>query len=168
MYKKTDRIFIVSTRTGYIPQLKMYGPIPNPIKVPLNLCLSMITSGIDIYQFEPKSKSIIKLNFDNIFDDKKFDVVPKKVEKAPDYTTKVKSFKTTGVKIEPEAEPAVEVPEEVPVETAKVEPVVEATPDVKPVVETTKETPTEPVKAEPVAVTKASAKDSKKKDRRKK
>lgn len=76
MYKSTDQIYIVSTRTGYIPQLRMYGPIPNPISVPISLCLSMLTAGVKIHQFDPKTKKVIELTVANLNDDTKFDEKP--------------------------------------------------------------------------------------------
>jgi len=76
-YLKTDEIFIVTTRLGYIPALRTYGPIPHPIRVPLATCLELIVSGITIHQFDPETKNIVELTMENLFDIDKFTVVEK-------------------------------------------------------------------------------------------
>lgn len=73
MYKNTDEIFIMTMRTGYIPHLKTYGPIPNPIKCPISLCLSMIIAGVELYEYDPKTKLTKKMSLDNIMQDNKFE-----------------------------------------------------------------------------------------------
>lgn len=72
MYKTTDEINIVSTRTGYIPQLQMCGPIVNPLKVPAQTCLAMVTAGVPLFEFDPKTKQIVALTINNVYDDEKF------------------------------------------------------------------------------------------------
>ena len=72
MYNRNDQIFVRINRSGFIHQLGICGPIPNPIKVSCGKCLDMINSGIDVFQVDPNTRDMVKLTLENIFDDKKF------------------------------------------------------------------------------------------------
>ena len=72
MYTRNDKIFVRVNRNGFIPQLGISGPIPNPVKVTCGICLDMVSAGIDVYQVDPSTRKMVKLTVDNVFDDKKF------------------------------------------------------------------------------------------------
>ncbi len=127
-YDKTDEIYILSTRTGYIPQLRMYGPIPYPIKCPLALCMSMIIAGVVIHEYDPKTGLTVELTISNLYDATKFEKV-KKTKKESTVSEPVPVTEVKGVKVVPK-EPVVEEIEETPEavkeeEVGKVEDVVE-------------------------------------------
>lgn len=106
-YKKSDEIYIVTTRTGFIPQLNMCGPIPNPIRVPLRLCLSLINSGVKIQQMDPKTRMILPLTLENLYDDQKFEKYKQKNSK-PDLGKDVKPNIVSGIKVDTPKTPAFE------------------------------------------------------------
>lgn len=85
MRKNTDEIFIMTKRTGYIPHLKTYGPIPNPLKCPISLCMGMIIAGVEIYEYDPVTRLTMKLTLENLVNDDNFaPKEEKKVEVAPE------------------------------------------------------------------------------------
>lgn len=70
---RKDTIFIISPRTGYIPQLSMSGPIVSPLKVEAGLVYDMVAAGVDVHRYCPCSKMTHKLTLDNVYDDHMFD-----------------------------------------------------------------------------------------------
>ncbi len=72
MYTNTDQIWVLSRRTGYIPQFRMSGPIAHPLRVPVALCAAALTAGVDLLQYDPVSKVTVKLSLSNLYDDNKF------------------------------------------------------------------------------------------------
>jgi len=153
MYLKTDLIFVVTNKVGYIPQLRMNGPIPTPVKIDVASCVSILTSGFPLWQFDPISKKVVKLTLSNVLDNNKFKETKVEVKE-----TKV----SKPVVTEPVLQVAVKV-EEVVVETTEetdtttvVEEPVEEVEDInvdvveEVVVETAEETDTTTVVEEPV------------------
>lgn len=69
MRKRTEEIFVKVLRNGFIPQLGMCGPIPNPIKITRGTAHSMIVAGIKVFEFNPVTKETIELTVDNVFAD---------------------------------------------------------------------------------------------------
>lgn len=137
MTKKNDQIFIMTKRTGYIPQLRTYGPIVNPMKCPLSLCLSMLTAGVELHEFDPKTKSVVKLTVNNLYDENKFKVEEKDDTKVLKAAVKTNVVDTTdGVKVaqkpEPEVESVKEPEKEDDDKTVEPEAVVEKEEDSKP------------------------------------
>lgn len=117
MTNKNDQIFIMTKRTGYIPQLRTYGPIVNPIKCPLSLCLSMLTAGVELHEFDPKTRAVVKLTVNNLYDKDKFKNEEKDEEKVLKAAVKTNVVETTeGVKVvTPKEEPVKEEePEPIP------------------------------------------------------
>jgi hypothetical protein len=72
-YKKSDTMMILTTRTGYLPQLNTHGPIVYPLQVNVGVVYDMLISGIKLYQFDPVTKMTLELTIENIYDDKKFE-----------------------------------------------------------------------------------------------
>lgn len=109
MTNKNDQIFIMTKRTGYIPQLRTYGPIVNPMKCPLSLCLSMLTAGVELHEFDPKTRAVVKLTVNNLYDKDKFKNEEKNDEKVLKVAVKTNVVETTeGVKVAPKSEPVKE------------------------------------------------------------
>jgi len=80
MYNTNEEILVITNRTGYIPQMRMCGPILQPIKVPVQLCLSMVCAGVELYQVDPVSMKNMKLTPLNLMDDTKFETKIKPAE----------------------------------------------------------------------------------------
>ena len=98
-YKKTDEIFIVTTKLGYIPQLRTSGPIPNPFKVPVGLCLEMVIAGIQLFQYQVGTGKLVELTIDNIYDADKFEDKVEEVDTEEEVAT-VEETEVTGVKLD--------------------------------------------------------------------
>ena len=115
MYNKTDQIYIMTKRVGYLHQLRMYGPIINPLKCPISICMSLLISGVELYQYDEKTKDVVALTLENLYDDKKFDKEP---------PVQVKQASTRGVK--EDVSKGVSLKKEVPkMETENVPPIEE-------------------------------------------
>lgn len=71
-YKKTDLIYILSTKLGYIPPLRQIGPIVNPLRVNVYTAYKCLVIGVPISQFDPETGLVIKLTTQNLYDDTKF------------------------------------------------------------------------------------------------
>lgn len=71
MKSRNEEIFVKVIRNGYIPQLGICGPIPNPIKITRGLAHSMVVAGIDVYQYFPDTKMTQKMTIHNTFEDQK-------------------------------------------------------------------------------------------------
>ena len=56
MKPASDLIYVRVLRNGYIPQLGICGPIPNPIQITRGKAYSMINDGIEVHEFDPKTK----------------------------------------------------------------------------------------------------------------
>lgn len=93
MYTNTDQIWVLSRRTGYIPQFRMSGPIAHPLRVPVALCAAALTAGVDLLQYDPVSKVTVKLSLSNLYDDNKFQGKPglRKVKAASEEGTESSS-----------------------------------------------------------------------------
>lgn len=65
MSKKTE-LLVITNRVGYIPQLRMCGPILQPISVPSDVCVSMVSSGVALYVVDPETKTNMRLTPQNI------------------------------------------------------------------------------------------------------
>lgn len=77
-YKKTDMIYILSTRMGYIPPLRQYGPIRNPIKITVGVAEQCIAIGVQISQFDPSTGKVLALDRNNLYDERKFEKLSEK------------------------------------------------------------------------------------------
>ena len=69
MKPASDLIYVRVLRNGYIPQLGICGPIPNPIQITRGKAYSMINDGIEVHEFDPKTKETTKLTVKNVFGD---------------------------------------------------------------------------------------------------
>lgn len=65
--KRNEKIWVRIIRAGYIPQLGMQGPIPNPIQITRGKAHSMIVAGIDVFEIDPISRKSHKLTIRNVF-----------------------------------------------------------------------------------------------------
>lgn len=65
--QRNEKIWVKIIRAGYIPQLGMQGPIPNPIQITRGIAHSMIVSGIDVFEVDPVTKNTKKLTIQNVF-----------------------------------------------------------------------------------------------------
>lgn len=69
MSKASELIYVIINKPGYIQQLGMCGPIPNPLQIPRELAKKIIVSGIPVYQFDPETKKTNELTLKNVFGD---------------------------------------------------------------------------------------------------
>lgn len=85
MKNKNEKIFVRVMKNGYIQQLGICGPIPNPIKVSRALAHSMVVGGVEVHEVNPITKATKKLTIHNIFSDDKpvATKATKPVEKTP-------------------------------------------------------------------------------------
>lgn len=67
MNTRNEEIFVKVMRNGFIPQLGICGPIPNPIRITRGQAHSLIVAGIDVYQYFPETKYTEKLTLHNVF-----------------------------------------------------------------------------------------------------
>ena len=103
MKKRSDKIYVRVIRNGYIPQLGIQGPIPNPIKISRGTAHSMIVAGIEVHEVDPKTKITKKLTVENVFEDAPSAPVKEPVpEKKP--SDPVKPIAFNGVKKEDKKE----------------------------------------------------------------
>lgn len=104
MYSRDDKIYVKINKVGYIPFIGMCGPIPNPIKIPTSTCLQMVTAGIDVFEVDPKTKEMVKLTVQNVFDDEKFRkrVIPMNEQPKPSMVKPTDSVVFSGVTKNPE------------------------------------------------------------------
>ena len=112
MRTANDEIYIMTNRTGYIPQIRACGPILQPIAIPVSLALSMVSSGVTVYEVDPETKTNILLTPQNIMDDTKFqvkDVAPVVEPTVPKDVTPVAEPETPD-----EVAPVEEAPKEEP------------------------------------------------------
>ena len=99
MKPASDLIYVRVLRNGYIPQLGICGPIPNPIQITRGKAYSMINDGIEVHEFDPKTKETTKLTIKNVFGDDESAPVPEvKVEEKK----AVEPVKAEEKKAEPE------------------------------------------------------------------
>ena len=69
MKKRSETIFVKVLRNGFIPQLGMCGPIPNPIKITRGTAYNMIVAGVKVFEYNPVTKETTELTVDNVFAD---------------------------------------------------------------------------------------------------
>lgn len=142
MKPASDLIYVRVLRNGYIPQLGICGPIPNPIQITRGKAYSMINDGIEVHEFDPKTKETVKLTVQNVFGDGTSAPAPevkseeKKAEPVKAEEKKVEPEKPvtlTGVAKPEEKKEEAPAPkaEEVKVEEKKAEPVEEVKADEK-------------------------------------
>ena len=74
MKARNEEIFVKVIRNGYIPQLGICGPIPNPIKMTRGTAHAMLVAGIEVHQYFPKTKTTEKLTIHTVFNDEKVEV----------------------------------------------------------------------------------------------
>lgn len=65
--QRNEKIWVKIIRAGYIPQLGMQGPIPNPIQITRGKAHSMIVAGIDVFEVDPITRDTKKLTIQNVF-----------------------------------------------------------------------------------------------------
>lgn len=66
-----DIIYIKTNRIGYIPQVRMQGPIVTPIPVTRAIAKDMVVSGIETYKVDKKTKKVTLLTLQNIYPEEK-------------------------------------------------------------------------------------------------
>ena len=85
-----EKIWIKCMRPGYIPQLRMQGPIITPVQVTRQVAHQMIVAGLKVHQIDPKTKIATELNLQNVFPGEGDPIAPAKTE-APKPTSGVDS-----------------------------------------------------------------------------
>lgn len=75
-----EKIWIKCMRPGYIPQLRMQGPIITPVQVTRQVAHQMIVAGLKVHQIDPKTKIATELNLQNVFPGEGDPVTPAKSE----------------------------------------------------------------------------------------
>ena len=83
MKNKNDQIFVRVMKNGYIQQLGICGPIPNPIKVSRALAHRMVVGGVEVHEVDPVTKMTKKLTIHNVFSDEKTPVKEVPTQEAP-------------------------------------------------------------------------------------
>lgn len=132
MYSKNDHIYIRTNYRGFVGPLMQSGPIVNPLMCKISDVIQLIMSGMEIQQYDPKTKQSIILNMDNVWDDAKFS--PKTKEETlgiansvtPKVITGTPKIETSVVEEPKTEETPVEVKEEV--KDVVVDPVVDVPP----------------------------------------
>lgn len=109
MKKRNEEIFVKVLRNGFIPQLGICGPIPNPIKITRGVAHSMIVAGLKVFEFNPKTKETVELTVDNVFANtaevKKDDVTINNVKPTPVKVAEpIKAVTFNGVKVSDKVE----------------------------------------------------------------
>ena len=127
-----EKIWIKCMRPGYIPQLRMQGPIITPVQVTRQVAHQMIVAGLTVHQIDPKTKIATELNLQNVFPGEGDPIAPAKTE-APKPTSGVDSKpiepvdlkgvtapikEANGIKVDPTpVDPKTAAPESVNVES---------------------------------------------------
>lgn len=62
-----ERIYIKTNRIGYIPPLRMQGPIVAPIPVTREIAKAMVVAGIETYMIDPVTKEPTLLTLKNVY-----------------------------------------------------------------------------------------------------
>lgn len=75
-----EKIWIKCPRCGFIPQLRMQGPIITPVKISRQVAHQMIVAGLSVYQIDPDTKQATELNLQNVFPGEGDPVAPDKKE----------------------------------------------------------------------------------------
>ena len=71
-YKQDEYIWIICKRSVYIRQLRKSGPIVAPLKVKMATAYSIVCSGIELYQYCPVTREIVKMTVQNAYRVDKF------------------------------------------------------------------------------------------------
>lgn len=130
MSNVNEKIWVKIQKPGYIPQLGMQGPIPNPIQIPRATAKSLLVSGVQVYQYDPDTKKTVELTLATVFGKKNKEKDPaptKEPEKVPDNQEPVSfsGVQTPGLASEPETEnedkKSEETPEQVSEDVKKAE-----------------------------------------------
>ena len=69
---KNDFIYILCPTNGYIPQLKMSGPVAHPLRVSRYTAKNMLMSGLKVFEFDKQTKQTVELTLQNIKYDNRF------------------------------------------------------------------------------------------------
>ena len=64
-----EEVFIKVMKAGYIPQLGMQGPIPNPIKVKRSVIHSMIVAGIKVFEYDPETQETTEITLGSLYNE---------------------------------------------------------------------------------------------------
>ena len=87
-YKQDEYIWIICKRSVYIRQLRKSGPIVAPLKVKMATAYSIVCSGIELYQYCPVTREIVKMTVQNAY----------RVDKFPKYYAIITKGGTTNTK----------------------------------------------------------------------
>lgn len=69
---KNEFIYVLCPTNGYIPQLKMSGPVAHPLKVSKYTAKNMLMSGLKVFEYDKATRRTIELTLQNIKDENKF------------------------------------------------------------------------------------------------
>lgn len=88
-------IYITTPRIGFIPQLKMQGPVVTPVPVTREVAKSMVVVGIETYMIDKDTRKATLLTLENIYGGEGFN---NKHDKDKDHNGEKKpAVPTTGV-----------------------------------------------------------------------
>lgn len=60
-------IYIKTNRIGYIPQIRMQGPIITPLPVTREAAKAMVVAGIEVYEVDKATKKVRLLTLKNVY-----------------------------------------------------------------------------------------------------
>lgn len=92
-----EKIYIRSAHRGFIPPLRMSGPIVSPLRITRETAYAIIVSGIEIFEVDPVTKKLTRLTAQNVFPREKEKVGSPSPEKAEQKQT----VKVTSEPIKP-------------------------------------------------------------------
>ena len=72
MYKNTDQIMVIFPKNQYIPPFHMNGPLTTPRKCTLADVYTCVCAGVEVHQYDPDTKAVVKITPANVYDDNKF------------------------------------------------------------------------------------------------
>lgn len=64
---RDEKIFIKSNYRGFIPQLRMRGPIITPVRVTRAMAYQLIIAGIDVYEIDKTTRNATRLTLQSVF-----------------------------------------------------------------------------------------------------
>lgn len=68
--KRKEKIYVRINKTGFIPQLKIQGPVIYPIRITRGQAHSLIVAGISVYEVDPSTGVGTELTIKNVFGEK--------------------------------------------------------------------------------------------------
>lgn len=102
---RDEKIFIKSNYRGFIPQLRMRGPIITPVRVTRATAHQLIISGIDVYEIDKTTRNATRLTLQSVFPGEGDEATAR--ERAKYATKKAPAVKSTNLTDKAPVEPTI-------------------------------------------------------------